>query len=465
MAGKQLLSMPLRDLADGLRSRDMTAESLVEASIEASKDCDNRAYISWRPEPALELARAADQVRAAGGSTGPLMGIPVSVKDMFGVSGFPTYAGCARALPKSWEAEGPLVRALQSQLAPVVGKTHCVEFAFGGLGTNAHWPTPQNPWCKNEHRVPGGSSSGAGVSLINGTAALALGTDTAGSVRVPAAMTGVAGLKTTGRRWSTRGIVPLSSTLDTPGLLARRVEDLAFAFEALDPMLARRGAGIPASPDLSHLTLGVPDGFFWENCSPGIAETVEASLKQLEAAGARLVKFELSGLATVHSMFLKGGVAAPELAALIREELPDYRSSLDPDVAARLHKAEGLPAWEYIQRRTLIDRLSAQAAEELSTVDALLTPTVTLTPPTVSSLADPDAYVAANMQVLRNTAVANYLGLCGLSLPVGFDSMGLPVGLQLLMGPWREERLLAVGQAVERCLGTGPDIMGLAPAD
>ncbi len=301
--------------------------------------------------------------------------------------------------------------------------------------------------------------------MINGTAALALGTDTAGSVRVPAAMTGVAGLKTTGGRWSTRGIVPLSSTLDTPGLLARRVEDLAFAFEALDPMLARRGAGIPASPDLSHLTLGVPDGFFWENCSPGIAETVEASLKQLEAAGARLVKFELSGLATVHSMFLKGGVAAPELAALIREELPDYRSSLDPDVAARLHKAEGLPAWEYIQRRTLIDRLSAQAAEELSTVDALLTPTVTLTPPTVSSLADPDAYVAANMQVLRNTAVANYLGLCGLSLPVGFDSMGLPVGLQLLMGPWREERLLAVGQAVERCLGTGPDIMGLAPAD
>ncbi len=463
MAQAPLLATPLRQLAQQLESGTRTGEALVEAAIDAAKTGDHGAYVSWRPESALELARAGDKVRAAGGNTGPLMGIPVSVKDLFGVPGFPTYAGCSRALPEHWQQAGPLIHALQSQLAPVVGKTHCVELAFGGLGTNSHWGTPRNPWDKRVHRVPGGSSSGAGVSLINGTAALALGTDTAGSVRVPATMTGVAGLKLTAGRWPTSQIVPLSSTLDTPGLLAHRVDDLAYAFSALDPVVGKQGRQLPAVPVLASLTFGVPSAFFWEDCSPGIAEIVEQALMSLERAGARLVRFDFSGLNEIYSLFLQGGVAAPELAAFIRQELPEIMPALDPNVAARLRTAEELPAWKYIHRLDLIKRLSVSAATELQGIDALLTPTVTLTPPAVDSLDEPGAYATANIQALRNTAMANYLGLCGLTLPVGKDKAGMPVGLQLLKGPWQEGRLLAIGQAVERCLGFGPDILGSCP--
>ena len=162
-----------------------------------------------------------------------------------------------------------MIKALSAQLAPVMGKTHCVELAFGGLGTNSHWGTPANPWDKQVHRVPGGSSSGAGVSLVNGTAALALGTDTAGSIRVPASMTGVAGLKLTAGRWPTQQIVPLSHTLDTPGLMARRVDDLDYAFRALDPVVSKQRVVHTSASELADLTFGVPAAFFWENCSPG----------------------------------------------------------------------------------------------------------------------------------------------------------------------------------------------------
>jgi len=460
MTRTRLLATPLRQLARELEAGTLTGEALVAASIEAYESGGNSAYLSWQPQRALEFARAGDKVRAAGGYTGPLMGIPVSVKDMFGVPGFPTFAGCAQPLPEHWQVAGPVIQALQSQLAPVVGKTHCVELAFGGLGTNPHWGTPRNPRDAHVHRVPGGSSSGAGISLVDGTAVLALGTDTAGSVRVPAAMTGVAGLKLTAGRWPTSQIVPLSSTLDTPGLLAHRVDDLAFAFSALDPVIGKHGKRLAAIPDLEDLTFGVPSGFFWENCSPGIAEAVERALRSLEKAGARLVRFDLSGLDEIFEVFLKGGVAAPELAAFIRKELPDIVPDLDPNVVARLRTAEELPAWEYIHRLELIKRLSSIAAMELEGVDALLTPTVTLTPPDVDSLNEPGAYAAANMQALRNTAMGNYLGLCGLTLPVGKDNAGMPVGLQLLKGPWQEERLLLIGQSVERCLGFGPDILG-----
>ena len=143
MAQAPLLATPLRQLAQQLESGTRTGEELVEAAIDAAKTGDHGAYVSWRPESALELARAGDKVRAAGGNTGPLMGIPVSVKDLFGVPGFPTYAGCSRALPEHWQQTGPLIHALQSQLAPVVGKTHCVELAFGGLGTNSHQEHPE----------------------------------------------------------------------------------------------------------------------------------------------------------------------------------------------------------------------------------------------------------------------------------------------------------------------------------
>lgn len=457
--------LPLREQRARLRTGTLTATALAEASIAAyqQRGQHDHAYLTWNGEWALAMANATDAVLAQGGDAGALMGLAVSIKDIFAVTGLPTYAGSSQRLPKRWEHSGPVVSALLKQLPSVMGKTHTVEFAFGGLGSNAHWGAPRNPWDIHQHRMPGGSSSGAGVSLVGGTASLALGTDTAGSVRIPAAMTGVAGLKTTAGRWSTQQIVPLSTTLDTPGLLARRVDDLAFAFDAMDAALSGKDNRVPATPSLADLTFGVPETFFWDDCSPGIAETVRAAIKQLEAAGARVVTLELPGIGEAYELFKLGGVAAPELAAFLKTELPEMIDSLDPNVAARVKAADDMPAWEYVRRRTLLDSLCASAATRMADVDAVLTPTVAITPPTIESLAPEGAYPKANMHALRNTVIANFLGLCALTLPVGKDAANMPVGLQIMAGPWQDARLLAIGQAVENELGTGLEILGQPP--
>src|SRR3984957_2139028 len=235
-----LISRPLIEIANALREKRTTAQELVEAAGARHESFGARlhAYSLWAPERARESAKAADAAFASGASVGPLQGLPISIKDLFAAEGFACFAGSSRRLPPSpWETDGPVVATLRRQLGVIMGKTHMVEFAFGGAGHNCHWGAPYNPWDASAHRSPGGSSSGAGVSLLEGSALLALGSDTAGSVRIPACMTGNVGLKVTLGRWSTEGVVPLSPTFDTPGLLARSALDAAYGFAALDPAL------------------------------------------------------------------------------------------------------------------------------------------------------------------------------------------------------------------------------------
>jgi aspartyl-tRNA(Asn)/glutamyl-tRNA(Gln) amidotransferase subunit A len=458
--------LPLREQYAKLRNGSLSASQLAESAIAnyASRGTHDNAYLTWNGEAALQAAHATDSVLAVGGDTGPLMGLPVSIKDIFAVPGLPTYAGSVRRLPECWEQAGPMIAALLRQLPSVMGKTHTVEFAFGGLGTNPHWGTPRNPWDPVNHRTPGGSSAGAGVSLMGGTASLALGTDTAGSVRIPASMTGVAGLKTTVGRWSTRQIVPLSSTLDTPGLLARSVDDLAFAFAALDYELSGIRTKRSSTPELADLTFGIPESFFWDDCSPGIAEAVHEAISRLEAGGARIVTVDLPRTDEAYKLFQQGGLAAAELAAFLHTEMPEMIEILDPNVAARIKAADNVPAWDYVRRRSVIDSLCAAAAERLAGVDALLTPTVAITPPVLASLEPEGAYSKANMHALRNTVMGNFMGLCGLTLPVGKDAAGMPVGMQLLTGPWQEARLLSIGQTIENTLGNSLVVLGTPPS-
>src|SRR5262245_32277972 len=286
-----LLPRPLIEIAQALRDKEVTAQELVEAAIDRHKRFGEKlhAYSQWAPEQARLIAQAADAAFAAGVSVGPLQGIPVSIKDLFAASGYPCFAGSSRRLPAdTWEQDGPLVATLRRQIGVIMGKTHMVEFAFGGTGYNAHWGAPYNPWDASAHRAPGGSSSGAGVSLLEGSALLAFGSDTAGSVRIPASMTGTVGLKVTLGRWSTEGVVPLSTTFDTPGLLARSVSDVAYGFAALDAagidpvgFIARAGAR-----DLAGVRIGVGDPFLWRDCDPGIAETVQEAVDALVRDGA-----------------------------------------------------------------------------------------------------------------------------------------------------------------------------------
>ncbi|MBK1667905.1 hypothetical protein CKO28_07635 [Rhodovibrio sodomensis] len=454
---------PAPDLAtavDALARRRTTAADLAAQAI-AAHDPELNAYAAWTPEATRSQAAAADAARAAGVDTGPLMGVPVSLKDIYAAAGWPTHAGSPKALPAArWERDGPLVAKLRRQLAAITGKTNTVEFAFSGLGTNPHWGAPRNPWDRS--RVAGGSSSGAAVSVREGSALLALGTDTAGSIRVPAAMTGLAGLKLGAGRWPTEGIVPLSHLLDTPGLIARTARDLALGYGALDGDAPT--AAPAALPDLTGVRLCVPTGVVWDDASPGVTEAVERALSALEAAGARLLRRDVPEVEAAIEVFRTTNLAGPDLYRLLATELDGWLDTVDPSIRQRLDKATEVPAWQWLAARARVAEVSRDAAQRLRDCDALVTPTVALSPPEVEAMQAPDRFAAANGLALRNTAVANYLTMAGVTLPAGLDAAGLPVGLQLLGQPGTEARLLALAQAVERVLGTADDRLGAPPA-
>jgi aspartyl-tRNA(Asn)/glutamyl-tRNA(Gln) amidotransferase subunit A len=440
---KNPITKSLRSLAADLAERRITAQELL-AQAQAAHDPALNAYIHWAPDFARRQAEAADAAFAAGVVAGPLQGIPTSVKDIYGVEGLPVFAGSPRELPKSWQREGPVVQRLRKQLPVILGKTHTVEFAFGGLGANGHWPVPWNPRDRKTHRAPGGSSSGAGVSLVEGTALLAFGTDTAGSVRIPASFTGTVGLKTTWGRWSADGIVPLSFSLDTAGILTRSVADAAFAFTALD------GATVSHLDSLAGCRVGVGKSFFFDDLGSGVGEAVDAALKVVGKAGAQLSDLALPGAKEVYGIYFRGGIVSPELYQFLKSQLPDWLETLDPKVKRRVDFARDLSAWEYIDRKTAYAAFARQADEALKAVDVLVGPTTPITAPAVQDFADDDSYGKLNMQALKNTAVVSFLGLCALSLPIGHDAAGMPIGLQLVARAMEEPKLLAVAAAFER---------------
>ena len=461
------LQQSIRSLAAALRDGTTTSVALAEEAIanHARFGTALDAYKCRQDDRFLAEARAADAAFAAGLDFGPLQGIPVSVKDLYGVAGYETFAGSPAALPEKWEQEGPVVGALRAALAPVAGKTHTVEFAFGGVGSNAHWGTPRNPWDAAAHRVPGGSSAGAGVSLCEGSALLALGSDTAGSVRVPASFTGNVGVKTSFGRWSLDGIVPLSSSLDTAGVLARTVPDAVLAFAAIDPLTDIPAEALLAA--LSELTagdvhIGVCDHFF-EGCDPGVAEGVQAALDELAAAGAQISKFDLPEAAAADEIFMRGGLAAPEFAAFITGEMAKSKATLDPNVAARFESMEAITAVDYLLRRARLAELAASADDRMADVDVVVGPTVTIPPPTVEAVSDGEGYRTNNMAALRNTRTGNMLALSAVTIPVALDKAGMPVGLQIMAPLDEDERALAVALAFELVLGDRVQRLGAPP--
>ena len=449
-----VLDGSLTDIISALRQGTTTSEALVEAAIQRheARQPNLNAYKAWAPDRARAEARAADRLLQVGRNLGPLHGIPISVKDLYGVPGLPIFAGARVQLPARFERAGPVVQACLQQMSVVMGKTQTVEFAFGGVGTNAHWGTPWNPWSPDVHRVPGGSSAGAGVSLCEGSALVALGTDTAGSVRIPASATGNVGLKTTIGRWSTEGIVPLSPTLDTAGVLTRTVEDLAIAFDAIDP-----GPTVePWTPlPLDDVRLWLPDGPgapFWRDCSPGVAERTKDAVDALVAAGARLEAGRLPDFTALQALFEKGALTAVQLNHFLQGEIPDALDALDANVRQRLADAASLPAAEYLVRRDRMAHGAREANAALEDGAVVVTPTVALTPPTVDELDAQGVYRTSNLLMLRNTSMPSLFGLCALTIPVGVDAAEMPVGLQLAVRGGDEVRLIRIGLAVERLL-------------
>jgi aspartyl-tRNA(Asn)/glutamyl-tRNA(Gln) amidotransferase subunit A len=466
MAGA--IGKPLAAVARLLRDGKLAAEALAEEAIARQQRYAHlNAYKTFEPRTVLQAARAADAALKAGGDAGPLHGIPVSVKDLYGVAGYPTFAGSPKRLPEAWEREGPVMAALRRQMGVVTGKSHTVEFAFGGLGTNPHWGTPRNPWGGAEHRIPGGSSSGAGVSLGQGSAMVALGSDTGGSVRLPATFTGNAGLKVTIGRWSTDGIVPLSPSMDTPGPLARTVADVAYAFAAFDPAGHDANAflGRLARAELSGVRIGVCDSFMWDDLDPGIGEAAKRALDDAARKGARIVKIDFPEMREAYEMHLKGSVLSVELKQFLDDALPAWKATLEPIIQRRVADGGAIDATEYIRRLRWCADKNKAANARLAEVDVIAMPTSPLSPPRLSEVTSVDGYIAHNRKSFRFTCGVNLLALCALSMPVGLNKAGLPVGLQLVSRSGNEERLLEVAFALERAIGTGEDRMGRPPLD
>ena len=457
----------LEQIIPALRNGDCRAQELVEEVISRHEVFGERlnAYRQWQPKNPLASAMLVDEVLATRREPGLFAGVPVSAKDLFGLDGFQTFAGSPTALPEKWCAEGPVVRALKSAGAAFMGKTHMVEFAFGGIGTNPHWETPRNPWDSKTHRVSGGSSSGAGVSVCEGTAFVALGSDTAGSVRVPASWTGTVGLKTTKSRWSTDGLVPLSTSLDTPGTLTRNVSDAIVAFSVIDPETTETFDKVLSkmrTRRIGGLRIGVCKTMF-DGCDPGVAESVIATLDLLEKAGAIVTDMEVPAINEAKEIFGRGGLAAPEFAALINHTFVDWKATLDPNVLARFERIEAILAIDYISRRNRLLELASNVDTIFNNVDILVGPTVPITAPTVKEVAVPEEYFRLNMAALRNTSVVNLLDLCALSLPVGRDTSGIPIGFQLIARKNADTELLAISLACESVVGVATDILGTPP--
>lgn len=426
----------LREVLSGIRAGRWSGRDVVEAALDARLP-------AWNAYRCLEPDRARAHV-----GEGPLAGVPISVKDLYGCPGFDTFAGSPRPLPPSYERPGPLMRRLIRQGANPIGKTHTVEFAFGGIGTNEHWGTPRNP--RRPGAVPGGSTSGAAASLLEGSAWLAMGSDTAGSARIPASFAGVAGFKPAPGFWSTEGIVPLSATLDTPGMLARTVDDLALGVGLLE------GFAVPETldVDVGQLRLRRLDGL--DADEPDVQTGVEQALERLGAAGARVEHGRVPEVGAALRLFAKGTVTGAECYAYLRTHLGPWIDTLETKVKTRVEKGAAVPAHEYLRRRNRIERLRTQVQDRFRFGELWVGPTTAITAPTLEAVADPEDYNRLNLRTLWNTSVANTLGLAALSLPVSVA--GSPVGLMLMAPAGSERWLLEAGRAIERILGPAPDV-------
>ncbi|MDE2794733.1 MAG: amidase [Gemmatimonadota bacterium] len=469
----------IQRFADRVRRGERSARGLVEDAIRHHETSALGAYIVFDAEGALAQARRIDDAVARGHDPGPLAGITVSVKDLYGVEGLPIRAGTRRELPTRWQREGFLVRAVRQLGAVIVGKTHTVELAFGGVGFNPNTGTPVNPWDATDHRAPGGSSAGAGVSLWEGSAMLALGSDTGGSVRIPASATGVVGHRHTTGRWPTTGVVPLSTTLDTVGLLTHTVEDSRYSFGVIDRLanpaseLVNRSSAADrttyseaaATDRITDLRIGVPRSNLWSGATRGITSVVRRALHELADAGAHILEVEAPELDEAGERYLAGELVQPERVESLERDLPGWMAILDPTVGKRLESARDVSAVDYIAILRLRHRLSAALHTRLEAqrVDLLATPTLPITPPPLSALTNLDVYRAVNRDMLSGTGPAGMLDMCAVSLPAGLDEQGMPVGLQLIGRTGTDHDLLDRAAAVESVLGTNVERLGLPP--
>ncbi|HTJ90051.1 MAG TPA: amidase [Acidocella sp.] len=428
-------------------SRQLTEDCLARIADPAGQG--RHAFIGVNPDKALAMAEAQDGLRKAGAAPSRYAGIPISVKDLFDIAGEVTTAGSkifADNPPAA--ADAPSMARLRQAGFVLIGRTNMSEFAFSGLGVNPHYGTPLSVWDRESGRVPGGSSSGAAVSVADGMAHGAIGTDTGGSCRIPAAFNGLVGYKPTAKRVPLQGAVPLSSSLDSIGPLARSVSCCAI----IDSILAQSALPSLEQDGVAGLNFAVPDRVVLEGMEAPVAAAFEAALSRLSAAGARVQQIavpEFSGeLATLAH---KGGFSAAEAYAwhegLIATRSKDY----DPRVLARIMRGAEQSAADYIRLLQTRAGFIAKMQRRMAAFDALLLPTSPIVAPRLAEVARDEDFTRLNLLALRNNALVNLMDGCGLSLPIHRHGEA-PVGLLLAASPRRDQQLITMGAAVEKTL-------------
>jgi aspartyl-tRNA(Asn)/glutamyl-tRNA(Gln) amidotransferase subunit A len=438
----------LAALADDLENGRTSARKLVDECLVRIADTSGegaQAFIHVDAEAAIEAAEAMDRLREVKAAPSRYAGIPVSIKDLFDIKGQVTRAG-SRALDDSPPAEddAPAVARLRRAGFIVIGRTNMTEFAYSGIGLNPHYGTPKGAWQRNAGHVPGGSSSGAAVSVADRMAHGALGTDTGGSCRIPAAYNGIVGYKPTQRRVPLEGTVPLSFTLDSIGPLARTVGCCA----VLDAVLANEPVQPLQPRSIKGMRLALPTTVALDDLEEAVARTFDRALEALSRQGAVIERIEVPEFLDVALMNAKGGFAAAESYAWHRYLIVSQGDVYDPRVAMRILRGESLSAADYIDLLGARKSLIARATVRLAPYDALVLPTTANTPPRIADLADDKAFTKANLLSLRNCTLINMIDGCAISVPAHREGE-VPVGLMLAASGGADRRIFELAAAME----------------
>jgi aspartyl-tRNA(Asn)/glutamyl-tRNA(Gln) amidotransferase subunit A len=445
-----LAKRTVHDLAAQLKARRISPVDLVDACLDqiGRHESKLRAFVEVYDKEARLAAEAADKAIRSGHAVGPLHGIPIALKDLIEIEGRIAMGGSAFWRDRRSTRTATLAQKLISAGMIVIGKTHTVEFAYGGWGTNQHLGTPWNPWNAETPHTPGGSSSGSGVAVAARMVPCALGTDTGGSVRVPAAWCGITGLKTTIGRISTYGVLPLSPTLDTPGPITRSVEDAAILLQVMqgaDPRDPRTLAlrDVDPMPSLRRGVKGMRLGRMPASERAGVATEVlsayDASLDQLAKMGAEIVDVQLPRSFRDYGA-TSGRIMSAEAYALLGQIADDNSNTLDEAVRPRVRAGAAISSREYLQVLAEREQLKLEYAAATQDIDALLAP-VALTPPI------PLTAVDQNTTPAFFTRWVNFLDLCGLAVPNGFTPAGLPLSVQIVCPGGGEAMCLRIGWA------------------
>jgi aspartyl-tRNA(Asn)/glutamyl-tRNA(Gln) amidotransferase subunit A len=443
----------LPELAEDLKLNRTSARDLLEQCFEKIADTageGSRAFLSVDHNKARAQADAMDLLRKTGSEPSPFAGIPISVKDLYDVKGEVTGAG-SKILGSNVPAgqDAPTIARLRQAGFVFIGRNNMVEFAYAGIGMNSHFGTPKSPYDRESGRIPGGSTSGGAVAVADGMAIAALGSDTGGSCRIPAAFCGITGYKPTAFRVPTTGLTPLSFSLDSAGPLANSVDCCAI----LDALMAGEDVCENSPVDAKHIRLAIPETMVMDGLDEVVSAAFDRAVATLTNAGVEIVKILFSELAEIQHINRLGGFAASESYAWHKNFLENRMDEYDPRVGSRIIKGANQSAVDYIELCQERQRVIEMAVKTTNPFDAVIMPTVAIIPPTIEYVDKDEIYFLTNMMTLRNTSVGNFLDRCSISLPCHKQGEP-PVGFMLTGRHGDDRHLFRISKTVEQVLSS-----------